>query len=70
MNLIILTFQGGITTLNSNFVKEFDAAVRDLEATSRRIDSQLQGNIITEGECRDCQYFSRLNYHDFDMNLS
>ncbi|XP_048755929.2 uncharacterized protein C20orf96-like [Ostrea edulis] len=35
-------YRGGITTLNSNFVKEFDAAVRDLEATSRRIDSQLQ----------------------------
>lgn len=37
-------WQGGITTLNSNFVKEYDAAVRDLEETRHRTNSQLQGS--------------------------
>lgn len=35
-------YRGGITTLNSNFVKEYDAAVRDLEETRHRTNSQLQ----------------------------
>uniref|UniRef100_K1QUJ5 Uncharacterized protein C20orf96 n=1 Tax=Magallana gigas TaxID=29159 RepID=K1QUJ5_MAGGI len=38
----IKILEGGITTLNSNFVKEYDAAVRDLEETRHRTNSQLQ----------------------------
>ncbi|XP_022341585.1 uncharacterized protein C20orf96-like [Crassostrea virginica] len=35
-------YRGGITTLNSNFVKEYEAAMKDLEETRWQTNSQLQ----------------------------
>ena len=39
-------FQGGMTTLNSNFNKEYAAALQDLADTEERVSKNLEGKMF------------------------